>query len=54
MNAFFSYIRDTFESFWANFVEWLAAVFVEPWKLVSDDFGTYRTIIEMYMDSFGF
>lgn len=54
MNAFFSYIRDTFEAFWANFVDWLAAVFVNPWNVASDGFGAYNSIMQMYMDSFGF
>ncbi|MGI6735357.1 MAG: hypothetical protein ACOX3C_04140 [Bacilli bacterium] len=54
MNAFFNYIRDTFETFWANFVEWLVAVFVKPWQLIFGDVDGYRSIINMYIGSFGF
>lgn len=53
MSAFFSYIKDTFETFWVNFVNWLEAVFVEPWRLVISDIQDYNTILERYIAQFG-
>lgn len=53
MTAFFSYIRDTFETFWRNFVTWLNAVFVEPWRLIFSDIKDYNTVLDRYINQFG-
>ncbi len=53
MSAFFSYLRETFETFWVNFVRWLEAVFVEPWRLVFSDFRDYGSILDRYIAQFG-
>ncbi len=53
MTAFFSYLRETFEAFWVNFVRWLEAVFVEPWRLIFRDFNDYGTIFDRYVAQFG-
>ncbi len=53
MSAFFSYVRDSFEAFWVNLVEWLTAVFVEPWRLIAGDVKDYTTILNRHIGGFG-
>ncbi len=53
MSAFFSFIRDSFEAFWKNFVEWLKLVFVDPWGLFVGDIQEYVSIFNRYVSNFG-